>query len=102
VRRRLVEPILLSNPVDQSRALVVNRDICQCAVANVAVELLLEGDCCTRMGDRYIHSAVEADCTTHERTIQPAFQRDQATAERYTVAKPNCEASQGQVLRHHR
>jgi hypothetical protein len=29
-------------------------------VANVAVELLLEGDCCTRMGDRYIHSAVEA------------------------------------------
>ena len=45
------------------------------------------------MGDRYIHSAVEADCTTHERNIQPAFQHDQATAERYTSPSPTAKIS---------
>jgi len=100
-----VEPIGLTNPTRLLRRaswIATSTSPYVVNIATVAAELLLEGDCCTRMGDRYINSAVEADCTTHERNIQPAFQRDQATAERYTVTKPNCEASQGQVLRHHR
>ena len=100
-----MEPILLTNPtrlLRRASRIATSTSPYVVNIATVAAELLLEGDCYTQMGDRYIHSAVEADCTTHERNIQPAFQHDQATAERYTVAKPNCDDSQGQALRHHR